>query len=92
VTVLRGLATQCHQCTNGWIAAFRNCGLGRSRSSRASRECRRTSCSFTFRRLEDRGEVRGGELISELIGEQFALPVAVDSLRGRTQRRSPARS
>ena len=32
-------------------------------------------------RLEDRGEVRGGRFISELIGEQFALPVAVDSLR-----------
>ncbi len=36
---------------------------------------------ITFRRLEDRGEVRGGRFISELIGEQFALPVAVDSLR-----------
>ncbi len=36
---------------------------------------------ITYRRLEDRGEVRGGRFISELIGEQFALPVAVDSLR-----------
>ena len=36
---------------------------------------------ITFRRLEDRGEVRGGRFISELIGEQFALPVAVESLR-----------
>jgi ATP-dependent Lhr-like helicase len=36
---------------------------------------------ITFRRLEDRGEVRGGRFISGLIGEQFALPIAVDSLR-----------
>jgi ATP-dependent Lhr-like helicase len=36
---------------------------------------------ITFRRLEDRGEIRGGRFISGLIGEQFALPIAVDSLR-----------
>jgi ATP-dependent Lhr-like helicase len=36
----------------------------------------------TFRRLEDRGEVRGGRFVSGgRIGEQFALPAAVDSLR-----------
>ena len=35
----------------------------------------------TFRRLEDRGEVRGGRFLSGLIGEQFALPAAVESLR-----------
>ncbi len=53
-----------------------------ARSWRARRSCRPGgSCSITFRRLEDRGEVRGGRFISELIGEQFALPVAVDSLR-----------
>ena len=34
-----------------------------------------------FRRLEDRGEVRGGRFIDGFIGEQFALPVAVESLR-----------
>ena len=34
-----------------------------------------------FRRLEDRGEVRGGRFISGFLGEQFALPVAVESLR-----------
>ena len=34
-----------------------------------------------FRRMEDRGEVRGGRFIHGFIGEQFALPVAVDSLR-----------
>jgi ATP-dependent Lhr-like helicase len=34
-----------------------------------------------FRRLEDRGEIRGGRFISGFIGEQFALPIAVESLR-----------
>jgi len=36
---------------------------------------------INFRRLEDRGEVRGGRFISGFIGEQFALPIAVESLR-----------
>jgi ATP-dependent Lhr-like helicase len=36
---------------------------------------------LTFRRLEDRGEVRGGRFVSGFIGEQFALPEAVESLR-----------
>ena len=34
-----------------------------------------------FRRLEDRAEVRGGRFVSGFLGEQFALPVAVESLR-----------
>ena len=34
-----------------------------------------------FRRLEDRGEIRGGRFVSGFVGEQFALPVAVESLR-----------
>jgi ATP-dependent Lhr-like helicase len=36
---------------------------------------------LAFRRLEDRGEVRGGRFISGFVGEQFALPAAVESLR-----------
>jgi ATP-dependent Lhr-like helicase len=36
---------------------------------------------MAFRLLEARGEVRGGRFISGFIGEQFALPVAVESLR-----------
>lgn len=36
---------------------------------------------LTFRRLEDRGEVRGGRFVSGFLGEQFALPEAVESLR-----------
>jgi ATP-dependent Lhr-like helicase len=35
----------------------------------------------TLRRLEDRGEVRGGRFVSGFLGEQFSLPVAVESLR-----------
>lgn len=36
---------------------------------------------IALRRLEDRGEVRGGRFVSGFLGEQFALPVAVESLR-----------
>ncbi len=36
---------------------------------------------IAFRRLEDRGEIRGGRFIDGFLGEQYALPVAVDSLR-----------
>jgi ATP-dependent Lhr-like helicase len=34
-----------------------------------------------FRRLEDRGQVRGGRFVSGFGGEQFALPDVLDSLR-----------
>ncbi|MFY9704172.1 MAG: helicase-related protein, partial [Terriglobales bacterium] len=40
-----------------------------------------------YRRLEDRGEVRGGRFVDGFQGEQFALPVAVESLRA--QRKLP---
>ncbi|HEU0367675.1 MAG TPA: hypothetical protein VFR42_00585, partial [Candidatus Acidoferrum sp.] len=43
---------------------------------------------MTFRRLEDRGEIRGGRFVSGFLGEQFALPVAVESLRAR-RKQSP---
>jgi ATP-dependent Lhr-like helicase len=36
---------------------------------------------IAFRRLEDRGEIRGGRFVDGFVGEQFALPVAVESLR-----------
>jgi ATP-dependent Lhr-like helicase len=36
---------------------------------------------IAFRRLEDRGEVRGGRFVDGFLGEQYALPVAVESLR-----------
>jgi ATP-dependent Lhr-like helicase len=34
-----------------------------------------------YRRLEARGEIRGGRFVAGFIGEQFALPEAVDTLR-----------
>ncbi len=39
-----------------------------------------------YRRLEARGEIRGGRFVNGFVGEQFALPEAVDGLRA--QRRS----
>jgi ATP-dependent Lhr-like helicase len=40
---------------------------------------------ITFRRLEDRGEIRGGRFVTGFLGEQFGLPVAVESLRAMRQ-------
>jgi ATP-dependent helicase Lhr and Lhr-like helicase len=41
---------------------------------------------IALRRLEDRGEIRGGRFVSGFVGEQFALPLAVESLRaGRSE-------
>ena len=34
-----------------------------------------------LRRMEARGEIRGGRFVSGYVGEQFALPEAVDALR-----------
>ena len=34
-----------------------------------------------YRRMEARGEIRGGRFVAGFIGEQFALPEAVDTLR-----------
>ncbi len=39
-----------------------------------------------LRRLEARGEIRGGRFVSGFGGEQFALPAAVDSLRAARNR------
>ena len=41
-----------------------------------------------YRRLEARGEIRGGRFVSGMSGEQFALPDAVDRLR-EIRRSSP---
>ncbi len=45
---------------------------------------------LALRRLEARGEVRGGRFVSGYVGEQFALPEAVDALRA--SRRNDDRS
>ena len=41
-----------------------------------------------LRRLEARGEIRGGRFVSGFVGEQFALPEAADALR-RWRNREP---
>ena len=43
---------------------------------------------LALRRLEDRGEIRGGRFVSGFLGEQFALPVAVESLRATRDQQS----
>ena len=36
---------------------------------------------LVLRRMEARGEIRGGRFVAGFVGEQFALPDAVDALR-----------
>jgi ATP-dependent Lhr-like helicase len=38
-----------------------------------------------YRALELRGEIRGGRFVAGFVGEQFALPAAVDALRALRQ-------
>ncbi len=40
-----------------------------------------------YRRLEARGEIRGGRFVGGLVGEQFALPEAVEALRAVRRQR-----
>ncbi|MFT5444097.1 MAG: ATP-dependent Lhr-like helicase, partial [Myxococcota bacterium] len=37
--------------------------------------------SWAFRRMEARGSIRGGRFVTGFVGEQYALPGAVDALR-----------
>jgi ATP-dependent Lhr-like helicase len=41
-----------------------------------------------YRRMEARGEIRGGRFVGGLVGEQFALPEAVEALRGVRRQRA----
>jgi len=41
-----------------------------------------------LRRMEARGEVRGGRFVEGLVGEQFALPEAVEALRAVRRQRA----
>ena len=40
-----------------------------------------------YRRLEARGEIRGGRFVTGFVGEQFAIPEAVDRLRAQRRLR-----
>ncbi|MGH7829776.1 MAG: Lhr family helicase, partial [Candidatus Binatia bacterium] len=41
-----------------------------------------------YRRLEAQGEIRGGRFVNGFVGEQFALPEAVEQLRAVRRNRS----
>jgi ATP-dependent Lhr-like helicase len=71
----RALETVCRVLLNRYGVVFREL-LARESMLPSWREL-----LITFRRLEDRGEIRGGRFISGFVGEQFALPIAVESLR-----------
>ena len=47
---------------------------------------------IAFRRLEDRGEVRGGRFVDGFLGEQYALPVAVAASSSTAARFATART
>ena len=42
-----------------------------------------------YRRLEARGEIRGGRFVNGFVGEQFALPEAVERLRAERRSNNP---
>lgn len=42
-----------------------------------------------YRRLEARGEIRGGRFVNGFVGEQFALPEAVERLRAERRSQEP---
>ena len=64
-----------------WMLLNRYGVLFRELLTRESILSRWRELLIALRRLEDRGEIRGGRFVSGLLGEQFALPIAVDSLR-----------
>jgi ATP-dependent Lhr-like helicase len=45
-----------------------------------------------YRRLEARGEIRGGRFVNGFVGEQFALPEAVDKLRAGRREMTESRA
>jgi ATP-dependent helicase Lhr and Lhr-like helicase len=71
----RALETTCWMLLKRYGIVFRDV-LARESNLPAWREL-----LIAFRRLEDRGEIRGGRFVDGFLGEQFALPVAVDSVR-----------
>jgi ATP-dependent Lhr-like helicase len=47
---------------------------------------------WALRRMEDRGQVRGGRFVNGFSGEQFALPAAVDGLKAVRRLDPPERT
>ena len=77
-----GGRTQAHALLRRYGVVFRRL-LTREPNAAPWRELTRV-----YRRLEARGEIRGGRFVSGMAGEQFALPDAVPTLR--EVRRTPA--
>ena len=71
----RGLEATCWMLLQRYGIVFRDL-LARETNLPKWRELQ-----IAFRRLEDRGEIRGGRFVDGFLGEQFALPIAVESLR-----------
>src|SRR5690606_28707661 len=79
------LAADARMLLKRWGAELRQV-VTRERGAPAWREL-----VFVLRRLEARGEVRGGRFVEGPLGEQFALPEAVPLLRS-IRREGPAGS
>ena len=72
-----------------WMLLKRYGVVFRDLLARESNLPRWRELQLAFRRLEARGEIRGGRFVDGFLGEQFALPVAVESLRA-TRKVPPA--
>ncbi len=72
-----------------WMLLHRYGVVFREMTARETIAPRWRELLIAFRRLEDRGEVRGGHFVSSFMGEQFALPIAVESLRAMRKDSSP---
>jgi ATP-dependent Lhr-like helicase len=71
----KSIEAVCHMLLRRYGVVFRDILV------RESNLPRWRDLQVAFRRLEDRGEIRGGRFVAGFIGEQFALPHAVESLR-----------
>jgi ATP-dependent Lhr-like helicase len=69
-----------------WVLLKRYGVVFREMVSRESIVPRWREMLLALRRLEARGEIRGGRFVHGFHGEQFALPVAVESLRAMRNR------
>jgi ATP-dependent Lhr-like helicase len=76
----RAIASTCRMLLNRYGVVFREV-LARESNLPKWREL-----LICLRRMEDRGEIRGGRFVSGFLGEQFALPQALESLRAMRTR------
>ncbi len=70
-----------HIEANCWLLLKRYGVVFRDLLAREKNTPRWRDLLIGFRRLEQRGEIRGGRFVDGFLGEQFALPIAVSSLR-----------